>query len=712
MRYWSIGFVIVAILLGFASPQQQVPELPQSTTLYAYPLGREQQSRAECLTPANAIVAENCLPGTDAWQKMNTADIQVYASQDSINVGEKLSFYVDSSAATFNLTIYRMGYYGGLGARLVHAVPNLEGTKQSACLRIDDTGLRTCSNWLVSYSFDIPMNWLSGVYTAQVEDSTGQAVNQTVFTVRQDNRKSDMLYQMSVTTFQAYNNYAGKSTYSTNSGTCDTVAVAPRAVKVSLNRPYAASLWDPNYFYHTEFPMVRWLEQQGYDVAYSTNMDTHRSGKAGAHNALLDHKVFLSVGHDEYWSQQMWDAVVAARDAGVHIGFFSANTSYWRVRFEPDPITNEPDSVMVSYKTTESGHPDPSGEPTGTWRDPEEAGVPENSLIGQMYIGYNIDLFFPLRLSSEFTSDRLFRHTGLSKMPPDTYLDVGTQIIGWEWDTTVDNGMSPQNLQVLSRTPVIGSLLQDAGNQSNSNLQPTFAEMTRYITPNGAIVFSGGSIQWVHGLGVQAPDTIPPDPYVTQIAYNIFSDMGVQPATPVTDLILDGSSNPDRPLPVDKLKKVGSTKPSQISDINLITEGKTTIVRWKTDIPTIGQVWLGNDPTRIGEYGGADLVYSTDHALLLPNLELGQTYFYKVVAVNHDWDQSISDAQSFAIPNGAFADVARNMFMPTIEQGACWVRANRSTAFVIALCGVVAAALFVARIVVVREKRILLEKDE
>lgn len=108
-------------------------------------------------------------------------------------------------------------------------------------------------------------------------------------------------------------------------------------------------------------------------------------------------------------------------------------------------------------------------------------------------------------------------------------------------------------------------------------------------------MFSGGSIQWVHGLGVQAPDTIPPDPYVTQIAYNIFSDMGVQPATPVTDLILDGSSNPDRPLPVDKLKKVGSTKPSQISDINLITEGKTTIVRWKTDIPTIGQVWLGND---------------------------------------------------------------------------------------------------------------------
>src|SRR5206468_2333630 len=155
------------------------------------------------------------------------------------------------------LNIYRMGYYGGLGARLLHSIPDLKGEKQPDCIRMTDSGLRTCSNWQVSYSLNVPLDWVSGIYIAQVKDMSSGNSNETVFAIRQDERKSDMLYQMSITTFQAYNNYAGKSVYSENSSTCDTVADAPRAVKVSLNRPYSATFWDPNYFFHTEYPMVR-----------------------------------------------------------------------------------------------------------------------------------------------------------------------------------------------------------------------------------------------------------------------------------------------------------------------------------------------------------------------------------------------------------------------------------------------------------------------
>src|SRR6185369_9358911 len=121
---------------------------------------------------------------------------------------------------------------------------------------------------------------------------------------------------------------------------------------------YQAPMSEYNLYFHGEYPMVSWLEQQGYDVTYSTNLDTHRSGKKGEHNELLDHKIFLSSGHDEYWSQEMHDAVLEARDAGVNLAFFSSNVSYWRIRFEDDPLTGQPDRTMVTYKTTQSGFPD------------------------------------------------------------------------------------------------------------------------------------------------------------------------------------------------------------------------------------------------------------------------------------------------------------------------------------------------------------------
>ena len=700
----SIISVIVAVLFGFQ--YQPIASHNLQPPLASSPIGMEHSLRADCLHPPNALVAENCLPGTDEWRQINSPTIQVYASTDSLNIGEKLDLFVDSTAPTFSLKIYRMGYYDGLGARLVQTVPELNGEHQPSCLRIDNSGLRTCSNWHVSYSTAIPMDWVSGVYAVFVKDSKTGASNQTVFTVRQDDRKSDMLYQMSVTTFQAYNNFAGKSIYSNNSGTCDTVANAPRAVKVSLNRPYNASSADPNYFFHTEYPMVRWLEQQGYDVTYSTNMDTHRSGKPGAHNALLDHKVFLSVGHDEYWSQQMRDAIIAARDAGVNIGFFGANTSYWRVRFEPDPITDEPDSVMVSYKTTESGQVDPSGIPTGTWRDSSGANQPENAVIGAMYHGYNLGVSFPLRLSSEYTSDSLFRHTGLQNMPPDTYLDVGTQVVGWEWDATYNNGFSPKGVQILARTPLIGSLPQDAGKFMTENLQQSFAEVTRYTAPSGAIVFAGGTIQWSRGYGITGANTIPPDPYITQITYNLFSDMGVKPASPDSTLILDGSNTPDLLLPIDKLKKVGFVRPPTIKDIQITEDGTNLQVNWNTDVETIGQVWYGTDANHINTNVGTDLIYSTNHNLVVYNLEQVQRYYFKVVAFNHDWGQTLSDAQSFTTSKASLIEDFSNIIQPTIQRGSCWLSANRNNSIFLGVMTVVFALMFIVRIMLRYQWRI------
>ncbi len=677
LRRLSPFFLLLLFIGTFATAAAAEPQV-----IFAY----QGVDEAACKDPANPVVAENCQPGTDEWLVQNyAADIELYTSKDSVNVGEKIDFLVDTTAPTFDLYIYRNGYYGGLGGRLVHSETGLKGIQQPDCARAEDTGLRTCSNWSPSYTLPVPDDWVSGIYIARIKRPDTGGENDTVFVVRQDDRPSTILYQQSVSTFQAYNNYGGKSVYTVNSGTCPTVAAAPRAVKVSLNRPYGQGTLDPNYYYRVEYPMVRWLEQQGYDVTYSSTMDTHRSGKPGAKNRLLDHKIFLSVGHDEYWSQEMRDAITAARDAGVHLGFFTANTSYWKVRFEPDPITKEADSVMVVYKTTESGAADPVS-PTTTWRDPLGANDPENGLFGVMYVGDNDTFFFPLRVSAEEAKDPLFRHTGLQNMPPDTYLDIGNQVVGWEWDSTVDNGHAPEGLTVIASSPIVGMLLQDAGNSANGDVGQTAAKTVYYTAPSGAKVFSSGTIQWSWGLGAQATKIVDADPYIQQVTVNVLADMGAQPATPADKIILDGSDTPDPVLLENTLQKADSAVAPVISNIQTTVTDTSVAITWDTDVETLGQGWYGVRAGHENLNHAPDTEYSTRHAFTIDGLEPGKTYYFKAVAVTRDWAITISDEGSFQTANASFTGSISNAVKPLITRGGCWLRGNTTGAIIIGLC--------------------------
>src|SRR5690606_13611036 len=128
----------------------------------------------------------------------------------------------------------------------------------------------------------------------------------------------------------------------------------------------------------------------GYDISYTTNTDIARDGAK-----ILQHKVFLSVGHDEYWSAEQRAAVEAARDAGVHLAFFSGNEVYWKTRWENSVDgNNTPFRTLVCYKEGDLGEAycgdkcDPTNTWTGLWRTPTGADYdgakPENALTGQI----------------------------------------------------------------------------------------------------------------------------------------------------------------------------------------------------------------------------------------------------------------------------------------------------------------------------------------
>ena len=165
--------------------------------------------------------------------------------------------------------------------------------------------------------------------------------------------------------------YGGKSLYDFNSGGANTVAGTPRAVKVSFDRPFSESrTTEPNWYTRDEHQMVSWLEQEGYDVSYVADNDLETRG-----SLVLNHKAYVMAAHDEYWSAGMRSALEQGRSSGVGIFNTGANGIYWKIRFENGPAGG-PNRIEVCYKSTQSGGPDPSGIPTGTWRDPAGANKP------------------------------------------------------------------------------------------------------------------------------------------------------------------------------------------------------------------------------------------------------------------------------------------------------------------------------------------------
>jgi hypothetical protein len=221
---------------------------------------------APCDTPANPIVAENCRPGApqSEWDVgTDGGSIQGFATSLSVAPGERVDFKIDTPATDYRLDIYRMGYYGGDGARRVAtvqpAVPLPQ--PQPSCDTDGATGSIDCARWGVSASWNVPSEAVSGIYLAKLVREDGPpGASHVPFVVRDDSGGSDLLVQTSDTTWQAYNTYGGNDLYQGGPGTDP-----DRAYAVSYNRPFTTG--EEDWLFNAEEPMVRWLERNGYDVS-------------------------------------------------------------------------------------------------------------------------------------------------------------------------------------------------------------------------------------------------------------------------------------------------------------------------------------------------------------------------------------------------------------------------------------------------------------
>ncbi|HTL63189.1 MAG TPA: N,N-dimethylformamidase beta subunit family domain-containing protein [Nitrospira sp.] len=471
----------------------------------------------------NAIQQENTYLGTTEWRLTNPAlhrEIEGYASLTSVDRGGSIALYVNTQEPSYDLAVYRMGWYAGRGARLVHGPVTLDGISQPPPNVDHENGLIECE-WHRPYILGLrdaahQDAWTSGVYLTKLTGNRSGAQAYIIFVVRDDARHSDFLFQSSVTTYQAYNNWGGKSLYDFNSD-------GRRAYKVSFNRPYAISsnpiaafgngagdfltnnavpTSDPSSPAGWEYNMVRWLEREGYDIAYSTNIDTHADP-----NLLSRHKAWLSVGHDEYWTWDMRRHVETARDRGTHLAFFSGNTCYWQIRLEPS-VTGEANRIIVSYKDDAptkdpyaSQLPETQSRLTVRWRD-YPVNNSEESLIGVMYDGNPVDGDIIITKPQHWVMAGTDLREG----------DRLAGLLGYEADRVFEH--SPPGITILAESPY-----QFEGRRH-------VAHLTIYSLDNRATVFAAGTIQWSWGLDDFNVPALRPsrlNPKVQQITSNVLA---------------------------------------------------------------------------------------------------------------------------------------------------------------------------------------------
>ena len=490
----------------------------------------------------NTVACENSKPGAPPaeWDITGAgdADIQGFSTEISVNAGQPIRFKVDTSAPSYTIGIYRTGWYQGLGARKIADVtPSAFRQNQPQCLSDVTTELYDCGTWAVSATWQVPATAVSGVYVALLTRPDNGSRSHITFVVRSDGSRSDVVFQTSDTSWQAYNDYGGSDFYQG--------AQNGRAYKISYNRPVntRGAMAGRDFYFSNEYPLVRFLEKNGYDVSYISGVDTDRNGAQ-----LLNHKVFLSVGHDEYWSGAQRANVEAARDAGVNLQFLSGNEVYWRTRMEPSPVDGAAGRTITSYKETwANGKIDPSTEWTGTWRDPRYAaqanggGLPENALTGTMYVSNYTDL--PITVSAAEGKARLWRNTSLATLAAGNSAQLAPHTVGYESNEDLDNGFRPAGLIRLSTTTgTTPQYLQDFGNAVLPGT--TTHNTTLYRAASGALVFSAGTVQWTWGLDQEHDgDGAAADPRMQQAQINLLADMGAQPATRDTALSAASASS-------------------------------------------------------------------------------------------------------------------------------------------------------------------------
>jgi N,N-dimethylformamidase beta subunit-like protein len=479
--------------------------------------------------------------------------LDAYAWPQSVGAGEEVPLHVSTDRGPVDVEVAREGAERrvvwsrtGIVAE-AHAVP--EGASADGC------------GWPTALSIPTDAGWRSGYYSVvlRARDETEDAF----FVVRPGIRRSPIVLVLSTTTYNAYNDWGGPSLYTGGTrvsferplarGLLSKPEPERRKMQPRLDRealwffewaePLGLSVWSGGAgWWNWERRFVAWAEREGFELDVAVSQDLERRS-----DVLDGHRLFVCVGHDEYWSWGMRDALDAFVDAGGNAAILGGNTCFWQIRFEDearaitsfkyladeDPVVGTPDERFV----------------TGAWSD-RRIGRPETSTTGLTFTrgGYSRYGLGVPNASGAYTVWRpehwAFEGTDLHY---GDALGLADTIVAYEVDgceLAIENGLpapthadgAPASLEILATAPARlwrqdeqpSRYAHEAGELENA-AAAVFGERWReelhrfehnqaclavFERPGGGTVFNAGVTDWAYGLG---------DPAVSRITRNVLS---------------------------------------------------------------------------------------------------------------------------------------------------------------------------------------------
>jgi N,N-dimethylformamidase beta subunit-like, C-terminal len=339
---------------------------------------------------ATSIWRENHRPGRWGWilRHASRRHLEAYGSQVSVVAGQTVDLHVSTvPAGRYRIEVFRLGWYGGAGARLVECQPGCAGQPGARAGPGQDRRLlrgrarpvppgdpatgELALRWPVTDRIRTHRSWVTGEYLAQVVLASGPQRSRATwvpFIVRPARPSPGaIVVVIPVNTWEAYNNWGGKSLYTFNS------TGGQAAVKVSFDRPWARDEENVSFPVAFEYRYIQFLERGGFPLAYATDVDVDRRP-----DLLLGHPLAMAIGHGEYWSGAIRDAWDAARDAGENLAFLGANIGFWQIRYEDRRRT------IVEYRES-SLDPDPNAAEKTTFFRELDPPRPECELEGVQF---------------------------------------------------------------------------------------------------------------------------------------------------------------------------------------------------------------------------------------------------------------------------------------------------------------------------------------
>ncbi len=519
---YAVISVIVLLLVATVVSYKVVHSPPPATTTTTTTTVVTKSLTANGVQ-SSAVVKENALPGSRGWQLApgnNSTEIQGFATSTQAQLGQSVNLYVNTTQPNYHIEAYRMGWYQGLGARLIWSSPTQKGIVQPACPLDTSINMVACWNWKLSATMVITSSFVPGDYLLKLVAGP-KVASYILLTIWDPSSSATYVMVNRSMVEQGWNTYGGYSFYA-GRGACivnsSSYPVCNRARVVSFDRPYDTG-GGASDFLTNEYPLLQLMEHEGLDVTYITDITLSTDPAI-----LSDHKVLLSLDHDESWTYSERLALLHAQANGLNAVFFGAAAMVRHVRLEPSILGLN--RQLVDYRNSYDDPlfakgTDPNNVTGNTWESPPASWSPL-SQIGVQYSGYlSPNVFVPMVVAD--ANSWVFKNTNLSNG------SALANVVASDIDHVIPSSAEPANLEILAHSPIPTSTGTFSGTVWNG---VSYSDMVYFTNPTShAGTIDTGNNVWIGDLnrctsaqpGCAAPALI-------QITNNILHVFGQGPA--------------------------------------------------------------------------------------------------------------------------------------------------------------------------------------